>query len=67
MVDRGWIRSEKDFVALQPQEHYVSQLMPTYANLFNPCSALPTKFVHNSINKQKCPVNRVAVKKEGLE
>lgn len=42
---------------MQPNPNFVSQLYPAFAT--NLSSAITTKFVHLSMNKQRCPINVV--------
>lgn len=40
---------------------YILQMLPTVAYLDNPSTSFAAKFVHTSLNKNRCSINRVLV------
>ncbi|TVU36843.1 hypothetical protein EJB05_18795 [Eragrostis curvula] len=56
---RMWQRDARDRVALQPTPAAVLDMLPSVAYPDNPSTSFAAKFVHSSINKNRCSINRV--------
>lgn len=59
MQIRMWQRGSKDRTALQPSPAAVIDLLPTAAYSDNPSTSYASKFVHTSLNKNRCSINQV--------
>ncbi|KAL6613805.1 hypothetical protein ACP70R_036075 [Stipagrostis hirtigluma subsp. patula] len=56
---RMWQRDARDRVTLQPTPAAVLDMLPSVAYPDNPSTSFAAKFVHSSINKNRCAINRV--------
>ncbi|GMH27042.1 hypothetical protein Nepgr_028885 [Nepenthes gracilis] len=56
---RMWQRDVRDRTSLQPTPAAAVDLLPTAAYLDNPSTSFAAKFVHTSLNKNRCSINRV--------
>lgn len=56
---RMWQRDSRDRTALQPTPAAVIDMLPTAAYSDNPSTSFAAKFVHTSLNKNRCSINRV--------
>lgn len=63
--NRVWQRDQRDRRALQPENCYVSELMPPSSYLENPSNAITTRFVKTATNKMRCPIFTLAWTPEG--
>ncbi|XP_050233671.1 flowering time control protein FY [Mercurialis annua] len=59
MQIRMWQRDSRDRTVLQPTPAAAIDLLPTAAYSENPSTSFATKFVHTSLNKNRCSINRV--------
>lgn len=59
MQVRMWQRDVRDSTILQPTPAAAVDMLPTVAYPDNPATSFATKFVHASMNKNRCPINRV--------
>lgn len=65
LQNRIWQRDHRDRRALQPENCYVSELMPPSSYLDNPSNAITTRFVKTATNKMRCPIFTLAWTPEG--
>ncbi|KAJ8438778.1 hypothetical protein Cgig2_009896 [Carnegiea gigantea] len=56
---RMWQRDSRDRTALQPTPGAAVDLLPPVAYADNPSTSFTAKFVHTSLNKNRCSINRV--------
>ncbi|GAB2265225.1 hypothetical protein Dimus_000293 [Dionaea muscipula] len=56
---RMWQRDSRDRTALQPSPAAVVDFLPPAAYPDNPSASFAAKFVHTSLNKNRCSINRV--------
>lgn len=56
---RMWQRDARDRFTLQPTPAAVLDMLPSVAYPDNPSTSFAAKFVHSSINKNRCSINRV--------
>lgn len=56
---RMWQRDSRDRTALQPTPGAAVDLLPPVAYADNPSTSFAAKFVHTSLNKNRCSINRV--------
>uniref|UniRef100_A0A0D9VA94 Uncharacterized protein n=1 Tax=Leersia perrieri TaxID=77586 RepID=A0A0D9VA94_9ORYZ len=56
---RMWQRDARDRPTLQPTPAAVLDMLPSVAYPDNPSTSFAAKFVHSSINKNRCSINRV--------
>ncbi|CAI9102749.1 OLC1v1001068C1 [Oldenlandia corymbosa var. corymbosa] len=56
---RMWQRDSRDRTVLQPTSAAVVDMLPTTAYSDNPSTSFASKFVHTSLNKNRCSINRV--------
>ncbi|XP_048426231.1 flowering time control protein FY-like isoform X2 [Pyrus x bretschneideri] len=54
-----WQRDARDRTVLQPTPAAAIDMLPSVAYLDNPSTSFAAKFVHTSLNKNRCPINRV--------
>ncbi|XWS65504.1 hypothetical protein CRYUN_Cryun05aG0118700 [Craigia yunnanensis] len=54
-----WQRDSRDRTTLQPTPAAAIDVLPTVAYLDNPSTSFAAKFVHTSLNKNRCSINRV--------
>jgi len=54
-------KSVSDYLALQPDPSFVVNYLPPLAYELNPISSVTTKFIHQSTNKVRCPINAINV------
>ncbi|XP_043811849.1 flowering time control protein FY isoform X2 [Manihot esculenta] len=59
MQIRMWQRDSRDRTALQPTPAAAIDMLPTTAYSDNPSTTFAAKFVHASLNKNRCSINRV--------
>ncbi|KAF2322503.1 hypothetical protein GH714_017349 [Hevea brasiliensis] len=59
MQIRMWQRDSRDKTALQPTSAAAIDMLPTTAYSDNPSTSFAAKFVHTSLNKNRCSINRV--------
>ncbi|XP_048426230.1 flowering time control protein FY-like isoform X1 [Pyrus x bretschneideri] len=59
MQIRMWQRDARDRTVLQPTPAAAIDMLPSVAYLDNPSTSFAAKFVHTSLNKNRCPINRV--------
>ncbi|KAL8546829.1 hypothetical protein ACS0TY_006520 [Phlomoides rotata] len=56
---RMFQRDSRDRTVLQPTPAAAIDMLPTAAYLDNPSTSFAAKFVHTSLNKNRCPINQV--------
>uniref|UniRef100_A0A0E0JTN3 Uncharacterized protein n=1 Tax=Oryza punctata TaxID=4537 RepID=A0A0E0JTN3_ORYPU len=56
---RMWQRDARDRHTVQPTPAAVLDMLPSVAYPDNPSTSFAAKFVHSSINKNRCSINRV--------
>lgn len=56
---RMWQRDSRDRTILQPTPAAAVDMLPTVAYSDNPSTSFAAKFVHTSLNKNRCSINRV--------
>lgn len=56
---RLWQRDSRDRTVLQPTPAAAIDMLPTVAYSDNPSTSFAAKFVHTSLNKNRCSINRV--------
>ncbi|XP_071690163.1 flowering time control protein FY isoform X2 [Rutidosis leptorrhynchoides] len=59
MQTRLWQRDSRDRTILQPTPAAAIDMLPTVAYSDNPSTSFAAKFVHTSLNKNRCSINRV--------
>ncbi|XP_011088573.1 flowering time control protein FY isoform X2 [Sesamum indicum] len=59
MQIRMFQRDSRDRTVLQPTPAAAIDMLPTVAYLDNPSTSFAAKFVHTSLNKNRCSINRV--------
>nr|XP_043610020.1 flowering time control protein FY isoform X2 [Erigeron canadensis] len=59
MQSRLWQRDSRDRTVLQPTPAAAIDMLPTVAYSDNPSTSFAAKFVHTSLNKNRCSINRV--------
>lgn len=59
MQTRLWQRDSRDRTVLQPTPAAAIDMLPTVAYSDNPSTSFASKFVHTSLNKNRCSINRV--------
>ncbi|KAK0574803.1 hypothetical protein LWI29_029373 [Acer saccharum] len=59
MQIRTWQRDSRDRTVLQPTPAAAIDMLPTVAYADNPSTSFAAKFVHTSLNKNRCSINRV--------
>ncbi|KAL6981037.1 hypothetical protein U1Q18_022668 [Sarracenia purpurea var. burkii] len=59
MQIRMWQRDSRDRIVLQPTPAAAIDMLPTVAYSDNPSTSFAGKFVHTSLNKNRCSINRV--------
>uniref|UniRef100_A0A0C9RQ84 TSA: Wollemia nobilis Ref_Wollemi_Transcript_3071_3189 transcribed RNA sequence n=1 Tax=Wollemia nobilis TaxID=56998 RepID=A0A0C9RQ84_9CONI len=59
MQVRNWQRDVRDSTVLQPTPVAAVDMLPPVAYPDNPATSFATKFVHASMNKNRCSINRV--------
>ncbi|KAF5445983.1 hypothetical protein F2P56_031650 [Juglans regia] len=59
MQIRMWQRDSRDRISLQPTPAAAIDMLPTIAYSDNPSTSFTGKFVHTSLNKNRCSINRV--------
>ncbi|XP_059649254.1 flowering time control protein FY isoform X2 [Cornus florida] len=59
MQIRMWQRDARDRTVLQPTPAAAIDMLPAVAYSDNPSTSFATKFVHTSLNKNRCSINRV--------
>ncbi|CAN1187021.1 Flowering time control protein FY [Linum perenne] len=59
MQIRTWQRDSRDRTGLQPTPAAAIDMLPTVAYSDNPSTSFSAKFVHTSLNKNRCSINRV--------
>nr|GLL40971.1 flowering time control protein FY isoform X1 [Ipomoea trifida]GMD59604.1 flowering time control protein FY isoform X1 [Ipomoea batatas] len=59
MQIRMWQRDSRDRTVLQPTPAAAVDMLPTVAYVDNPSTSFAAKFVHTSLNKNRCSINRV--------
>lgn len=59
MQVRMWQRDSRDRTVLQPTPAAAIDMLPTVAYADNPSTSFAAKFVHTSLNKNRCSINRV--------
>ncbi|KAF3434280.1 hypothetical protein FNV43_RR25383 [Rhamnella rubrinervis] len=59
MQVRMWQRSSRDRTVLQATPAAAIDMLPTAAYSDNPSTSFAAKFVHTSLNKNRCSINRV--------
>uniref|UniRef100_A0A5B7AA63 Uncharacterized protein n=1 Tax=Davidia involucrata TaxID=16924 RepID=A0A5B7AA63_DAVIN len=59
MQIRMWQRDSMDRTVLQPTPAAAIDMLPTVAYSDNPSTSFAAKFVHTSLNKNRCSINRV--------
>lgn len=59
MQVRMWQRDSRDRTILQPTPAAAIDMLPSSAYLDNPSTSFAAKFVHTSLNKNRCSINRV--------
>ncbi|CAK9136491.1 unnamed protein product [Ilex paraguariensis] len=59
MQIRMWQQGSRDRTVLQPTPAAAIDMLPTVAYLDNPSTGFAAKFVHTSLNKNRCSINRV--------
>nr|QRV61470.1 FY [Mangifera indica] len=59
MQIRMWQRDSRDRTVLQPTPAAAIDMLPTVAYSDNPSTSFAAKFVHTSLNKNRCSINRV--------
>ncbi|KAL8214638.1 hypothetical protein R6Q57_004087 [Mikania cordata] len=59
MQTRLWQQDSQDRTVLQPTPAAAIDLLPTVAYSDNPSTSFAAKFVHTSLNKNRCSINRV--------
>ncbi|XP_002513065.2 flowering time control protein FY [Ricinus communis] len=59
MQIRMWQRDSRDRTVLQPTPAAAIDMLPTAAYSENPSTSFAAKFVHTSLNKNRCSINRV--------
>lgn len=62
---RVWQRDQRDRRSLQPENCYVSEMMPPSSYMENPSNAITTRFVKTATNKMRCPIFTLAWTPEG--
>lgn len=60
MQVRMWQRDSRDRTVLQPSPAAAVDILPAFAYLDNPSTSFAAKFVHTSLNKNRCSINCVA-------
>ena len=53
-------KSQRDYLAIQPEPSFVINFLPPSC-YESPVWSVPTKFIHTSTNKVRCPINSIAV------
>ncbi|KAF4348359.1 hypothetical protein G4B88_007885 [Cannabis sativa] len=61
MQIRMWQQDSRDQTMLQPTPAAAIDMLPTGAYADNPSTSFAAKFVHTSVNKNRCSINRVLV------
>ncbi|XP_025684473.2 flowering time control protein FY isoform X1 [Arachis hypogaea] len=59
MQVRMWQRDSRDRTVLQPTPAAAIDMLPAAGYPDNPSTSFAAKFVHTSLNKNRCPINRV--------
>ncbi|XP_060208282.1 flowering time control protein FY [Lycium barbarum] len=59
MQIRMWQRDSRDRTVLQPSPAAAVDILPAVAYLDNPSTSFSAKFVHTSLNKNRCSINCV--------
>ncbi|GJV78588.1 flowering time control protein FY-like protein isoform X1 [Tanacetum coccineum] len=59
---RLWQRDTRDRTVLQPTPAAAIDMLPTVAYSDNPSTSFAGKFVHSSVNKHRCSINRVLIR-----
>ncbi|XP_076960620.1 flowering time control protein FY-like [Bidens hawaiensis] len=59
MQTRLWQQDSRDRTVLQPTPAAAIDMLPTVAYSDNPSTSFAAKFVHTSLNKNRCSINRV--------
>ncbi|XP_068660434.1 flowering time control protein FY [Aristolochia californica] len=59
MQIRMWQRDARDRTVLQPTPAAAIDMLPTVAYADNPATSFAAKYVHTSMNKNRCSINRV--------
>lgn len=59
MQIRMWQRDSRDRTVLQPTPAAAVDMLPSVAYSDNPSTSFAAKFVHTSLNKNRCSINRV--------
>ncbi|RDY05028.1 Flowering time control protein FY, partial [Mucuna pruriens] len=59
MQIRTWQRDSRDRTVLQPTTAAAIDMLPAVGYPDNPSTSFAAKFVHTSLNKNRCPINRV--------
>ncbi|KAI6675972.1 hypothetical protein NL676_036768 [Syzygium grande] len=59
MQIRMWQRDSRDRTVLQPTPAAAIDMLPAVAYSDNPSTSFAAKFVHTSVNKNRCSINRV--------
>ncbi|XP_065868188.1 flowering time control protein FY isoform X2 [Euphorbia lathyris] len=59
MQTRLWQRDSRDRTILQPTPAAAIDMLPTTAYSDNPSTSFAAKFVHTSLNKNRCSINQV--------
>ncbi|TKY68264.1 Flowering time control protein FY [Spatholobus suberectus] len=59
MQIRMWQRDSRDRTVLQPTPAAAIDMLPAVGYPDNPSTSFAAKFVHTSLNKNRCPINRV--------
>ncbi|KAL6570086.1 hypothetical protein OROMI_014600 [Orobanche minor] len=59
MQIRMFQRDSRDRTVLQPNPAAAIDMLPTVAYVDNPSTSFAAKFVHTSLNKNRCSINRV--------
>ncbi|BAT89264.1 hypothetical protein LR48_Vigan08g004800 [Vigna angularis] len=59
MQVRMWQRDSRDRTVLQPTPAAAIDMLPAVGYPDNPSTSFAAKFVHTSLNKNRCPINRV--------
>ncbi|KAJ8755935.1 hypothetical protein K2173_024480 [Erythroxylum novogranatense] len=57
--NRMWQQDSRDRTALQPTTAAAIDMLPPVAYSDNPSTSFTAKFVHTSLNKNRCSINRV--------
>ncbi|TPX50441.1 hypothetical protein SeMB42_g02235 [Synchytrium endobioticum] len=56
---RTWQRGRREYYALQPDPNHLVNLLSPPMYPHNPTTSVPTKYIHTSTNKVRCPINVV--------